>query len=225
MGSNDRNQGIIMNYTKLTFLILLCAVSFVGCRKPQEPTNQRQTTELRVSEPNEPVLSDRNDPAGYTYNEDMDEHCWSVTSHPEARLAHGWVSFVETKSGLEIKEHVGCGFSGTPMDKPLKLVLQPAIKDDLLHLQIVRHYHNRSATIEGKTSYPQDASMAIKVHKQYNGLKPEYQVLWKADIQYEGKTVKSVAYLARLSPMGEPYDGFGKDELPKVEAALLKHER
>ena len=39
------------------------------------------------------------------------------------------------------------------------------------------------------------------------------------------KVVESVAYLARLSPMAEQYDGFGKNEMAKAETALLEYER
>ena len=150
---------------------------------------------------------------------------WKVASHPEARLAHGRISFIESNGEVAIKEHVGGGSSRSPLDESLELILRPQVKGDYLHFQMIRHWNDRESNIGSKTRYPKGSSMHVREFLPFTGLTTEWQILWRADFEKESEIVKSVAYLARLSPMAEQYDGFGRQEMVKVKAVLSKQSK
>ena len=150
------------------------------------------------------------------------EYRWPIAAHHGARLAHGWISFDKTDGGLSVREHVVGGGSRSPLDDPLELVLRTRAKAGILHLQIIRQWDHHSGTLASKTSFAKGTTMRVKEPMPFSGLTTEYQVLWRADFMRAGEIIKSVAYVARLSPIAEQYDGFGRRELEKAKAALHK---
>jgi hypothetical protein len=152
------------------------------------------------------------------------EYRWPIASHRGARLVHGWISFDETGGELAVREHVGGGASRSPLDEPLELVLRTQAKGGFLHLQMIRQWDDRSASLASKTSCPKGITMRTKDPMPFSGLTTEYRVLWREDFVRAGEIVKSVAYVARLSPIAEQCDGFGRQEVAKIKAALHKSE-
>ena len=98
------------------------------------------------------------------------------------------------------------------------------MKEGILHLQMIRKWDDRSASLASKTSSPQGTTMRVRESTPFSGLTTEYQILWRADFVKADEIVKGVAYVARLSPIAEQYNGFGRRELAKAKTALHESE-
>lgn len=66
--------------------------------------------------------------------------------------------------------------------------------------------------------------MHVAAVRPFTELTPEYQVLWRSDFLQNGRTVGSVACVARLSPIAERFDGFGRGEMHKIGTTLGEDE-
>ena len=148
------------------------------------------------------------------------EQRWSIAANPKARLLHGWISFDETGGKPQIREHVGAVSSRSPLVEPIELVLGTQEKEGSLHLRILSQWKDKSASFASKTRYPERATLRTAKTVRFTGLTTEWKILWRTDFVRAGKIVKSVAYVARLSPMNEKSDDFGRREMVKVMEVL-----
>jgi hypothetical protein len=145
-----------------------------------------------------------------------------IAKHPGHRLAYGWVAFDELDGEMAVQEHMGGGSSRSPITEPLELILNTWAEGDFLHIETIRQWKDRKANHESKVVCPKGSDMRIRKVATLSGLTADYQILWSADFIKAGKIVKSVAYVARLSPDAENYEGFGRQEIAKVKAAIRK---
>ena len=148
---------------------------------------------------------------------------WSVARNDKMRLLHICVTFDKADGLYAIREHMGGGSSHSPLSEPLELMLETEMKDGLLHLHMIRQWRDRKSDIKMTPMLPEGATMHLVNLPPFAGLTTEYQVLWRADFVKAGGALRSVAYVARLMPIEEEYDGFGQ-EMQKVVEALRKSE-
>ena len=172
-----------------------------------------------------PLFSEGAEPNGHAADFD-DRGGWSILRHPKSRLAHGWLVYESNDDGNAIvREHVGGGMSAAPIAAPLKLELKTKTDGGFLVCRMIRRWEDRSATLETKTTWPIGATIRPAPSKRFTGLSTNYQILWRADLVVAGEVVKSAAYVARLSPVGEQCGGFDRREIAKVKAILLEAEQ
>ena len=148
------------------------------------------------------------------------ENKWTITKHPGHRLAHGWVSFDELNGEVNIREHVGGGTSTSSITDPLELMFKATEKEDVLHLEISTRSKDGVRKSGSKVTRPKDSEVRFRKPVPFSGLTTDYQILCRCDFIKQGQIIKSVAYVARLSPNSEHYDGFARKEIPGVIAKI-----
>jgi hypothetical protein len=147
---------------------------------------------------------------------------WAIPRYPDHRLAHGWVVFTEQNGEVRIEEHMGGGTSADPITESFDLMLSVRSEGGFVHAGTIRQWKDRKASVGCKVVYPNGSELLIRDAATIAGLTTDHQVLCRADFVKAGQVIKSMAYVARLSPIAESYDGFGRHEMARVTAAILR---
>ena len=225
--SRESDEGIPRDVTGIRLRYeLLDRTSLWGPRfdplQEAQPTNVSES--LPVQEDSAMPALDEVLPLAVGSDGAGEEYHWPIESNAGARLAHGWVAFDKKDGEIAIREHRGGSSSLSPAEQPRELILRKSVKEGVLSLQMTTRWQAKSASLVAKLDFPKETLLRVGKPPTVTGWTNEYQVLWRGDFVKGLTIVKSVAYVARLSPLAEQYDGFAKQELSKVIAALRKSE-